>query len=123
MLTTCTVKVLKGTGLCRAVPWVIIVKESQRMANHASALKAHRQSLKHRSINRSNRSNLRTFLKQFNDQLESGKTEDARNSLPDLYAEIDKSEHKKAISGNAAARQKSRLTKRLNAALAGTAKN
>ncbi|MDM7995972.1 MAG: 30S ribosomal protein S20 [Acidobacteriota bacterium] len=87
------------------------------MANHASALKAHRQSLKHRSANRSNRSSLRTCLKQFNERLESGKTDEARNSLSSLYAAIDKSQQKKAISKNAAARQKSRLTKRLNAAL------
>ena len=88
------------------------------MANHASALKAHRQNLKHRANNRSNRSNLRTFLKQFNDNLESGKVDEARNSLADLYANIDKSQQKKAISKNAAARQKSRLTRRLNAAMA-----
>ncbi len=87
------------------------------MANHASALKAHRQSLKHRSTNRSNRSSLRTFLKQFNDLLEAGKTGEAKNSLAELYAVIDKSQQKKAISINAAGRQKSRLTKRLNDAL------
>jgi len=91
------------------------------MANHASALKAHRQNLKHRSVNRSNRSSLRTYLKQFNDRLESGKTDEAKTSLTELYAVIDKSQQKKAISKNAASRQKSRLTKRLNAALSGTA--
>ena len=90
------------------------------MANHASALKAHRQNLKHRSTNRSNRSSLRTFLKQFNDRLETGKTEEAKNSLAELYAAIDKSQQKKAISKNAAARQKSRLTKRLSNALTGS---
>ena len=87
------------------------------MANHASALKAHRQNLKHRSRNRSNRSALRTTLKQFNDKLESGKIEEARNSVSELYSAIDKSQHKKSLSKNAAARQKSRLTRRLNAAL------
>jgi small subunit ribosomal protein S20 len=92
------------------------------MANHASALKAHRQSLKHRITNRSNRSSLRTGLKQFNDRLEDEKIEDAKNSLSALYAAIDKSQQKKAISKNAASRQKSRLTKRLNAALAGPSK-
>jgi small subunit ribosomal protein S20 len=91
------------------------------MANHASALKAHRQNLKHRNANRSNRSNLRTSLKQFNDRLEAGKSEEAKASLPELYAVIDRSQQKKAISKNAAARQKSRLTKRLNGALSGTA--
>lgn len=90
------------------------------MANHASALKAHRQSLKHRTTNRSNRSSLRTFLKQFNDRLEAGKTEEAKNSLAELYAVIDRSQQKKAISKNAAARQKSRLTKRLNSVLTGS---
>ncbi len=88
------------------------------MANHASALKAHRQNLKHRSRNRGNRSNLRTSLKQFSERLEAGKAEEVKNSLGQLYADIDKSQQKKAISKNAAARQKSRLTRRLNAALA-----
>ena len=92
------------------------------MANHASALKAHRQNIKHKNINRSNRSSLRTYLKQFNDRLEAGKTEEAKNSLAELYALIDKSQQKKAISKNAAARQKSRLTIRLNTALSGAAK-
>jgi small subunit ribosomal protein S20 len=88
------------------------------MANHASALKAHRQNLKHRSINRSNRSSLRSCLKQFSDRLESDKPEEAKNSLSELYAAVDISQKKKAISKNAASRQKSRLTKRLNAVLA-----
>jgi len=85
------------------------------MANHASALKAHRQSLKHRANNRSHRSNLRTALKQFEDQVDS-KPVEAKDSLAELYAAIDKSRQKKVISRNAAARQKSRLTKRLNSA-------
>jgi small subunit ribosomal protein S20 len=63
---------------------------------------------------------LRTFLKQFNDRLEAGKTEEAKNSLAGLYAMIDRSQQKKAISKNAAARQKSRLTKRLNSVLTGS---
>ena len=92
------------------------------MANHASAFKADRQNKKRRIMNRGNRSSLRTFLRNFNDQVQSGKAEDARNSLPALYAEIDMAKRKKAISENAAARQKSRLTKRLNAALSNAEK-
>jgi small subunit ribosomal protein S20 len=91
------------------------------MANHASALKAHRQSLKHRANNRSHRSNLRTALKQFEDQVDS-KPVEAKDSLAELYAAIDKSRQKKVISRNAAARQKSRLTKRLNSAASEPAK-
>ena len=87
------------------------------MANHASALKAHRQNLKHRSINRGNRSGLRTTLKKFQDRLQAGQIEEAKNSLTEIYSSIDRSQKKKALSKNAAARQKSRITKRLNAAL------
>jgi len=91
------------------------------MANHKSALKAHRQSLKHRAVNRSNRSALRTALKHFNEKLDSKKPEvleTAKNGLADLYSTIDKAFQKKALSRNAAARQKSRLTRRLNKSLA-----
>ncbi|MEJ2109616.1 MAG: 30S ribosomal protein S20 [Acidobacteriota bacterium] len=87
------------------------------MANHASALKADRQNQKRKLMNRSNRSRLRTYLRTFDECLESGKTQEAQASLPALYAEIDNAKRKKALSENAAARQKSRLTKRLNAAL------
>jgi small subunit ribosomal protein S20 len=86
------------------------------MANHASALKAHRQSLKRKQRNKSSRSALRSTLKNFSEQLESGKPAEALNSLPQIYAVVDKAVQKKVLSANAAARQKSRLTKRLNAA-------
>ena len=89
------------------------------MANHASALKADRQNKKRKIANRSNRSSLRTFLKTFNDQLKSGKSEEAKNSLSVLYSVIDNAKRKKVISENAASRQKSRLTKRLNMAASG----
>jgi small subunit ribosomal protein S20 len=88
------------------------------MAHHLSALKAHRQSLKHRSQNRSNRSRLRTVLRQFEDRLKSGKTEEVRPSLSEIYSLIDRTGQKKAISKNAAARKKSRLARRLNSVVA-----
>jgi small subunit ribosomal protein S20 len=92
------------------------------MANHASALKAHRQSLKRKENNKSNRSLLRTNLKSFSGKLSQGKEQEIKDSLPELYAAIDKAVQKKALSKNAAARQKSRLTKRLNQALANPTK-
>ena len=86
------------------------------MANHASALKAHRQSITRRSRNRSNRSAFRTALKTFSDKLTSGKIEEAKTALPELYSEIDSAVGKGVLNKNAAARHKSRLTKHLNAA-------
>jgi small subunit ribosomal protein S20 len=88
------------------------------MANHASALKAHRQSIRHRNRNRSNRSALRTSIKRFSEQVTQGKANEARDSLGNLYSLVDKAVQKKVLSRNAAARQKSRLTKHLNEALA-----
>jgi small subunit ribosomal protein S20 len=92
------------------------------MANHASALKAHRQSVTRKNRNRSNRSELRTGLKQFSELLEKQGSETARDALTELYSLVDKASRKKAISKNAAARQKSRFTKRWNAAAAATSK-
>ncbi len=88
------------------------------MANHASALKAHRQSMTRRDRNRSNRSALRTALKSFSAQLESAKLEEAGGSLRRLYSDVDAAVRKGVLSKNAAARHKSRLSKHLNSALA-----
>lgn len=92
------------------------------MANHPSALKAHRQSQKRRNRNRSNRSALRSSLKAFVDMTKAEKPSDPKAELSSLYSKIDKAAKKKALSRNAAARRKSRLTKRLNAAVAAIVK-
>ncbi len=86
------------------------------MANHASALKAHRQSIRRKNRNRSSRSAFRTALKSFSEKLTGGKLADAKAALPELYAEVDSAVNKGVLSKNAAARHKSRLSKHLNAA-------
>ena len=86
------------------------------MANHASALKAHRQSLKRRVRNRGNTKFLRSALKKFNERVETAAAAVPKEELSALYSKIDKAARKKALSRNAAARQKSRLTKKLAAA-------
>ena len=88
------------------------------MANHASAIKAHRQSLKRRARNKSNATKLRTGLKKFAVLVRAGKVEVAKSSVPALHSLVDKAVKKKVLSKNAAARYKSRLTRQLNAALA-----
>jgi small subunit ribosomal protein S20 len=92
------------------------------MANHASALKAHRQSITRRNRNRSNRNAFRTALKKFNARLEGKKIDEAKAELPALYSDIDSAVDKGVLSKNAAARHKSRFTKRLNGAAAPAAK-
>lgn len=83
------------------------------MANHASALKAHRQNVVNRERNRQNRSRLRTALKGLRTSLAAGKADDAKGSLNQTVSLIDRMVTKGVIHRNAAARYKSRLVLRL----------
>ena len=83
------------------------------MATHQSALKAHRQSLKHRERNREQRARLRTALKSIREALGRKDEPAARGRLRDTISLIDKMASKGVIHRNAAGRYKSRLTNRL----------
>ena len=85
------------------------------MASHASALKAHRQSLKNREHNRQFRSRLRTALKSVRSAIDGNDTAAARAALRDVVSLIDKLASQVNIHKNAAGRYKSRLTNRLAA--------
>jgi small subunit ribosomal protein S20 len=87
------------------------------VATHASALKAHRQSLVHRERNRKYRSQLRSTLKQiraFIDDPKAGKDQaTAKKQLNQAISLIDKMAGKGVIHRNTASRYKSRLSARL----------
>jgi small subunit ribosomal protein S20 len=85
------------------------------VATHASALKAHRQSLKNREHNRQFRSRLRGALKTIRTAIEGNDLTAANNSLRQTISLIDKMATKGIIHRNAAGRYKSRLTTRLAA--------
>ena len=76
-------------------------------------MKAHRQTLKQTAHNRELRSTLRTALKNIRGAIDAGKKADAKKLLNDTFSVIDKMAGKGIIHDNAAARYKSRLTKRL----------
>jgi len=76
------------------------------VANHKSALKAHRQNVKRREANRQHRSKLRTALKAA--RAENPSAQD----LAGTVSLIDKMAAKGVIHDNTAARYKSRLAKR-----------
>lgn len=82
---------------------------------HASAVKAHRQTLKRTAHNREFRSKLRTGLKAIRQAIDAGKTADAKALLSQTFSLIDKMAGKGIIHDNAAGRYKSRLTKRVSA--------
>jgi len=85
------------------------------LAKHASALKQMRQGLKHRDRNRRTLSRLKSQIKKLRAALGSGKAEEARKLLGETAGEIDRAAKKGVIHDNAAARYKSRLSRRFNA--------
>ena len=86
------------------------------MAHHASALKQMRQGLKHRDRNRRNLSRLKTRIKTLRSAIAKGDATEVKSALADTVSEIDKAAKKGVIHDNAAARYKSRLSRRVNAA-------
>ena len=86
------------------------------MPNHKSAEKRMRQNERRRLINRSNRTRLRSAIKDLRGALASGTPKDATAMLPKTVSEIDKAVQKGVLHRNVAARQKSRLTARVNQA-------
>ena len=88
---------------------------------HASAVKAHRQTVKRQTRNRALRSRLRTALKSIRGAIDTGDTAAARAALSETVSLIDKMSGKGIIHDNAAGRYKSRIAKRLSTATAAKA--
>ena len=79
------------------------------MASHASALKAHRQSVKRREQNRQFRAKLRTALKTIRAAIDKKDAKEAVALFKPTVSLIDRMASKGIIHDNAAARYKSRL--------------
>jgi small subunit ribosomal protein S20 len=88
---------------------------------HASAVKAHRQTIKRTEHNRALRSKLRTALKSIRAAIDTGDSTAAKAALSQTVSLIDKMSGKGIIHDNAAGRYKSRITKRLATAAAAKA--
>ncbi len=84
------------------------------MAQHASAEKQMRQSLKRRARNRTNLSQLKSQVKKLRSAVAAGDAETAKKLLPETIAEIDKAAKKGVVHDNAAARYKSRLSRKVS---------
>jgi small subunit ribosomal protein S20 len=91
------------------------------MATHKSALKEQRRSVRRRARNRSNRSRMRTAVKRFRAAVEAGELAQARELLAPTLALVDRTAKLGAMKDRAAARTKSRLSRSLNRAAAGSA--
>jgi small subunit ribosomal protein S20 len=74
-----------------------------------------RQSLKRRARNRTNLSQLKSQVKKLRAAIAKGDAEAAQKLLPRTAGEIDKAAKKGVVHDNAAARYKSRLSRKVNA--------
>lgn len=88
------------------------------MPNHKSAEKRVRQNENRRKINKNNRTALRTALKKFRAAVASKDATASQELLPATVSKIDKAVQKGILHRNAAARHKSRLTRKVNQATA-----
>ena len=85
------------------------------MANHFSALKRARQTIRRTARNRANASRLRTQLRYLREALAKGDKSAAEKIYRETASALDKAIQKGVLHENTASRYKSRLKVRLNA--------
>jgi small subunit ribosomal protein S20 len=83
------------------------------MAQHKSAKRQWRRSLRRNEINTRNRSLLRTQIKNLRAAIDSKNSEEAQKLLPQTFSLIDRSIKKGAIHENTGNRYKSRLSRQV----------
>ena len=86
------------------------------MANIKSQIKRNRQNEKRRVRNRIFRGRARTIISKAQAAIESGNKDTAADAIKMAISSLDKAAEKGVIHKNNAARRKSRLMKKLNAA-------
>lgn len=91
------------------------------MAHSLSAKKRVRQNIKARARNRARKDQIKEQVKAFTTTLAGGDFAKAEQELRKTVQRLDRVASKNTIHKNAAARKRSRLTKRLNAAKAAAA--
>ena len=92
------------------------------MPNTKSAKKRLRQSLERRTRNRATKSTIKTQVRKVTDAVAAGNVEAGATEFRLATKKLDRAASHGVIHKNAAARMKSRLSKRLKTAKAGAAK-
>jgi small subunit ribosomal protein S20 len=85
------------------------------MANHFSALKRARQTVKRTAVNRINTTRLRGTLREMRESLAKGDKAAAEKVYRETVSALDKAIQKGVLHKNTGARYKSRLSARLKA--------
>ena len=85
------------------------------MANHVSALKRARQTVKRTAVNRSNKSHVRRSLRALREAITQGDSAAVAEQYSKTVSALDKSVQKGVLHQNTASRYKSRLHARVKA--------
>jgi small subunit ribosomal protein S20 len=88
------------------------------MANHASAKKAHRQTIKNTLINKSRMSRIKTFIKKVMVAINSGSKQAASEAFIVAQSEIMRGVKHGLLKLNTGSRQVSRLSKKIKSMVA-----
>lgn len=83
------------------------------MANHPSAAKRARQSVRRAQVNRTRLSRVRTFVKKVEAAIASGDKDAARAALKAAQPELNRAANKRVMAKNAVSRKLSRLSARI----------
>ncbi len=83
------------------------------MANHPSAIKRHKQSLKRRDANREVKSHIRTLVRRVNEAVEAGDAETANASLKNAARELARASSKGVLHTANASRRTGRLARKV----------
>jgi len=83
------------------------------MAQHKSAIRQARRSLRRKAINKKNKSILRTEIKKLRTAIEKKDRKKAEEQMPQTFSIIDKSIKKGTIHKNTGNRYKSRLSRQV----------
>lgn len=84
------------------------------MANIKSAEKRIRTTEKRTVLNKSRKSEIKTYIKKFDVAINNGNVDEARELLKIIDKSLKKATYKNVVHKNAAARKVSSLTKKLN---------
>ena len=85
------------------------------MANTKSARKAARQTIRRTAVNKSRRSEMRTFVRKVEEALAAKDAKAAAEALSEAAPRLSRAAQKGIVHKNAASRKISRLAKRVNA--------
>jgi small subunit ribosomal protein S20 len=85
------------------------------MANHKSAVKSHKQSLKHKARNIGITSRIKTFIKKVESFISAGNVEEAQSSMRLAESEIMTGVTRGVFKRNTASRKVSRMVKKIKA--------